>query len=231
MSALHLLSGGAAQGLVESLRPAFEAECHCTVAATFGAVGAMKQRLLDGAPADLLILSRALIEELAREGHVVPASIRDIGTVPTSVAVRAGDPLPPLATAADLQAALGAADEIHLPDPHLSTAGIHFARVLREQGLWEDLEPRLRPAPNGNTAMRALAASTARQPIGCTQATEILSTPGIVLVAELPPGCALATTYTVGRTTRAADAAAADALIARLVAEDGRDARRRLGFA
>jgi molybdate transport system substrate-binding protein len=231
MSTLHVLGGGASQGLVESQRASFEAAEGCTVAGTFGAVGAMKQRLLDGAPADLLVLSRALVEELAQAGHVVPASVRDIGIVPTSVAVRAGDPAPSVASAADLKAALATADEVHFPDPQLATAGIHFARVLRELGLWDALAPRLRPAPNGNTAMRALAASTAPRPIGCTQATEILSTPGIVLAADLPPGCALATTYTCGIARRAANREAAEALVTRLTDAAGREDRRRLGFA
>lgn len=231
MTSLHILSGGAAQGLVESRRSAFEAAEHCTIVGTFGAVGAMKQRLLDGAPADLLILSRALVEELAQAGHVVARSMHDVGAVPTSVAVRAGDPAPPLATAQDLGAALAAADEVHVPDTELSTAGQHFARVAHTLGLWESLAPRLREAPNGNTAMRALAASRAARPIGCTQATEILSTPGIHLVADLPPGCALATTYTCGIASRAAHPAAAAALIALLTDAAGREERRRLGFA
>jgi len=231
MKTLRILSGGAAQGLVESVRPAFEAENGCTIDGVFGAVGAMKARLLSGEPADLLILSHALVDELAHVGHVVPATIRDIGAVPTSVAVRSGDKPPPLATQDDLRSALRAADEIHFPDPELATAGIHFAKVLRELGLWDQLASRLRTAPNGAAAMRALAASTSRHPIGCTQATEILSTPGIVLAADLPPGCALATTYTCGVTGHAAASNGAAALIALLTSDADRDARRRLGFA
>ena len=231
MKTLRILSGGAAQGLVEAVRPAFEAKTNCTIDAVFGAVGAMKARLLSGEPADLLILSRALIDELAHVGHVVPASIRDAGTVPTSVAMRNGDAPPALATPDDLRAALRAADEIHFPDPELSTAGIHFATVLRDLGLWDPLVSRLRPAPTGATAMRALAASTGRHPIGCTQASEILSTPGIALVADLPPGCALATTYTCAMTARAAAAEEAATLIGLLTGEADRDARRKLGFA
>ena len=44
--------------------------------------------------------------------------------------------------------------------------------------------------------MRALAASAARRPLGCTKETEIRATPGIVLVGPLPPGCDLKTVYT-----------------------------------
>ena len=149
----------------------------------------MKARLLAGEPADLMILSRALIDGLARDGHVAGASAKDIGVVQTAIAVRGGDPLPPVGDAARLRAALLAADAIHFPDPEQATAGIHFAKVLRELGIWDDVAGRLKTAPNGATAMRALAASTSRSPIGCTQATEIIATPGIVLVAPLPPGC------------------------------------------
>ena len=230
MKTVRILSGGAAQGLVESLRPAFEAASGCTIDGVFGAVGAMRARLLSGEPADLLILSRALIDELAHVGHVAPASIADIGAVPTSVAVRTGDVPPSIATADDLGQALRAADEIHFPDPELATAGIHFAKVLNDLGLGDELARRLRPAPNGATAMRALAGSKARRPIGCTQATEILSTVGATLVADLPPGCELATTYTCAVTSHAAAPDDAATLIGLLTATAARDERRRLGF-
>jgi molybdate transport system substrate-binding protein len=230
MRTVRLLSGGAAQGLVEQVRPAFQARTGCTIDVVFGAVGAMKARLLSGEPVDLLALSRALIDELAQAGHVLTPSIRDIGAVPTAVAVRTTDAPPALATASDLRMALREADEIHFPDLKLSTAGIHFAKVLRDLGLWEPLADRLRPAPNGATAMSALAASTSARPIGCTQATEILSTPGIVVAAPLPPGCALATTYTCAVAGHAAAPREAEALIALLTSDADRDARRHLGF-
>lgn len=230
MKTLRLLSGGAAQGLVESVRPAFEAASGCTIDGTFGAVGAMKARLLAGEPADLMILSRALIEELAKAGHVTSASIRDIGAVPTSVAARGGDARPAVGTADELRTALQAADEIHFPDPELATAGIHFAKVMRDLGVWNALTDRRHPAPNGAAAMRALANSTACHPIGCTQATEILSTPGIVLVAPLPPGCALATTYTCAVTRHAEATSEAASLVAMLTDGSRLSVRRELGF-
>ena len=64
MTRLALLSGGAAQGLVAALAPAFEAETGCRIEGEFGAVGAMAAKLRAGAPADLLILTAALIAEL-----------------------------------------------------------------------------------------------------------------------------------------------------------------------
>ena len=230
MKTLRILSGGAAEGLVEALRPAFETMTGCMIDGVFGAVGAMKARLLSGEPADLVILSRALIDDLALVGHVVAASARDIGAVPTAIAVRRGDVLPTVGSPHELREILRVADEIHLPDPALATAGIHFAKVLRELGIWDEVAGRLKPAPNGTAAMRALAASTRHHPIGCTQATEILSTPGIVLVAPLPPGCELATTYCCAVAAHAANPESAAELIALLAGDSQRHTRRRLGF-
>ena len=230
MKTLRVLSGGAAQGLVEALRPSFEASTGATIDGIFGAVGTMKSRLLAGDPADVMILSHALIDGLARDGEVMALSAKDIGAVQTAVAVRSGDPLPAVGSAAELRAALLAADAFHFPDPEQSTAGIHFAKVLRDLGIWDETADRRQPAPNGTTAMRALAASKSRQPIGCTQATEILATPGIVLVASLPTGCELATVYSSAIATKSLVPAEAAELIAQLTGDAGRDARKQLGF-
>lgn len=231
MKKLRILSGGAAQGLVEQLRPAFEAETGCTIDGTFGAVGAMRTRLLGGEPADLVILTRALIEGLARHGDVAGATATDLGAVETAIAVRGGDAIPPVGDTTALRTALLAADAIHFPDPEQATAGIHFAKVLKDLGIDGEVAGRLHTAPNGATAMKALAASNARRPIGCTQATEILSTPGIALVASLPPACALATVYTAAIGARAEATTEAARLLTMLTGASGREGRQRLGFA
>jgi hypothetical protein len=100
---LIVLSGGAAQGRLTKLSHRFRVDTGCTIAGTFGAVGAMRARLLAGAPADLMILTSALIAELTRSGHVRPGSAVDIGVVCTGLAVRAGDAMPPLGDAAALR--------------------------------------------------------------------------------------------------------------------------------
>lgn len=230
VKSLHILSGGATQALVESLRDTFERATGHRIEGTFGAVGAMRDKLLAGAPADLVILTAALINQLERDGHVVFNSAKTIGKVETSIAVRRRDPAPSIHNADALRAALLDADEIHVPDPTLATAGIHFAKVLDELGIAKRVAGRLRAAPNGRTAMRALAQSKGERPIGCTQVTEIFATPGLELVGPLPPSCALRTTYAVAIASRAQAANEAARLIAMLTAESGREARGELGF-
>lgn len=227
---LRLLSGGAAQAVVTALAEPFRAETGYEIRGEFGAVGAMKEMLLGGFSADLIILTRALLEELAANGRVVAASRADVGTVRTGIAVKRGEPPPKVASAAELREALRAARGIYFPDPERATAGIHFVNVLGTLGIRAEVASRLRPYPNGTTAMRELA--RAREPglIGCTQITEILSTPGIALVGPLPPPFELATVYTAGVCTHATQAEAAARFVALLASKDSRALREGAGF-
>ena len=230
MSSLNILSGGAAQGLVASLAPDFKALTGFDIAGEFGAVGAMADKLRQGTPTDIVILTAKIVADLAGENLVVRASIADVGLVETAIAVRAGDPLVAVKDAAALREAFLAADAIFVPDIKASTAGIHVAKVLQQLGIADAVAARLKIYPNGATAMRHLAASDALRPIGCTQSTEIISTPGVVLSGSLPPECELATMYTAAVTTGAAHAKQAQALIEVLTAADQRELRERAGF-
>jgi molybdate transport system substrate-binding protein len=230
MSALNILSGGAAHGLVKSLAPAFKAKTGLDIEGEFGAVGAMAGKLRGGMPTDIVVLTSALIADLARETLVTSAPIADVGLVETAMAVRTGDPLVDAKDAASLRAAFLNADAIFVPDTKASTAGIHVAKVLAQLGIADEVAARLQVHPNGATAMRHLAASKAARPVGCTQSTEIISTEGVVLSGSLPPGCELATMYTAAITTSAVHAAQAQILIELLSGAAQRQQRKSAGF-
>jgi len=230
MTALNILSGGAAQGLVASLVSKFKQLTGFEIQGEFGAVGAMAEKLRKGMPADIVVLTAKMIADLAGENLIVRASISDIGLVETAIAVRAGDSLVTVNDAAALRAAFLAADAIFVPDTKASTAGIQVAKVLRQLGIAENVAARLKIFPNGATAMRHLAASDALRPIGCTQSTEIISAAGVALSGSLPPGCELSTIYTAAVTTRAAAARQAQSLIDLLIGAEQHDARERAGF-
>lgn len=230
MNSLNILSGGAAQGLVGSLAPAFKAQTGFEIAGEFGAVGVMADKLRKGISADIIILTAAIVAKLAEEKLVAASSISDVGLVETALAVRIADAQVRVSDAAGLRNALLAADAIFLPDTKASTAGIHVAKILAQLGIADDVAARLRVFPNGATAMRELAASDARRPIGCTQSTEIIGTNGVKLSGSLPPGCELATMYTAGITAQAAHASEAKILIGLLTGTGQRGQRERAGF-
>jgi molybdate transport system substrate-binding protein len=230
MTSLHLLSGGAAQGLVRQLQASFEAAHGVALDATFGAVGAMKQRLQDGAPCDVLILTQALIDSLVQSGQVRAGSDRQLGIVKTGVAVKAGTPWPDVASADSLRQTLRQASGIYFPDPQLATAGIHFMKVLNELGIAGEVAEHLRTFSNGATAMEAMAECDDPNVIGCTQVTEILITPGIALVANLPLAFELATVYTAAVCTASRQPQAAAQLIDQMISPLHAGLRQQGGF-
>jgi molybdate transport system substrate-binding protein len=228
MKTLKLLSGGAAQGLVAQLRDRAAKEIGCEIEGKFGAVGAMRDKLLAGEPCDIVILTQALVDQLAAGGHVAGTSQRAVGVVKTGVAVKTGEPAPQIADADSLKAALLAARGVYFPDPVKATAGIHFMKVLNTLGIATQLGDRLRPFPNGATAMREMSQSNETGLIGCTQVTEILYTPGVQLVGLLPREFELATVYTAAVCTLAQEPLAAAEFV-RMVAGDAAAPLRKAG--
>lgn len=230
MPNISILSGGAAQALVRALESEFAEASGYGIDGTFGAVGAMRAKLTAGAAPDVVILTAAIIAELADSGFALRDSVADLGDVETAIAIRAGDPMPIVGDAASLREALLAADAIYFPDPKLATAGIHFAGVIEKLGIAAAVAPRLRSFPNGTTAMAALAKAPETRPIGCTQVTEIMATAGAALVAVLPQGLDLSTRYTAAVVAHSPNQAKARDLVKLLTSEEGQDARRRAGF-
>jgi molybdate transport system substrate-binding protein len=227
---LRLLSAGAAQGLVASVAEKFRADTGLRIEGTFGAVGAIRERIVAGEPCDVVILTAPLIAALEASGHVRPATAAPLGHVRTGIAVRAGAPLPRISDKAELSKTLVDAAGLYFPDPKLATAGVHFMKVLRELGIADQVALRLHAYPNGATAMRALADTTASGLVGCTQITEIKYTSGVTLVGALPAGFELSTLYAVAVGNAAQERDAAREFASRLTAPPTRALRENAGF-
>lgn len=230
MTTLRILSAGAAKGLVTALQAGFTAESGATIDGTFSAVGAIQERFLAGEPCDVLILSQKMLEALQQRGDCLAGAIAPLGTVRTGIAVRGGMAVPDITSAASLATALMASDAIFIPDPVRSTAGVFFVGVLKTLGIYGDVERRLRPYPNGATAMRHLAESTDSHPIGCTQITEIKYTPGLALAGPLPKAHDLSTVYSAAVSAASAHPELAHRFVALLSGPQSRALRIEGGF-
>jgi molybdate transport system substrate-binding protein len=233
MGVLHVLSGGAARGLIARLREDFHQQTGRTIEARFGAVGVMRDRLLSGEACDVLILTQSLIEELVVANRVLPESARAIGLVRTGVAVRAGNPVPCVETPERFKAALQSARAIYFADPLKTRAGTHLMQVIQRLGLTHELMSRLRFFGNGTAALQALCEADeaeARDVLVCTHMTEILATPGVQCAGLLPKSFELTTVYTAAITTRCEQALAARVLIDLLAASETAASRRAEGF-
>lgn len=197
MATLQILSAGAAQAVVQKVIADYRRDTGNEVAASFGAVGAMKAKALSGAPVDLIVLTDAMIDELIASGFVSGARA-DLGKVGTGVAVRAGAAKPDVSQTDSLRAALRAASVITFPDPAVATAGKIVMACLDQLGIAAEVKARLKFFPNGNAAMNWLAAEGDARAIGITQNTEILPIAGVTYVAPLPDAFQAKATYSAG---------------------------------
>lgn len=218
MATLHILSAGAAQGVVTSVIADFQRKTGHEVRAEFGAVGAMKAKLLNGRAADVLILTAPMIDELAAIAHVVPGSRVDLGKVGTGVAVRQGTPLPDVSSHAALRGNLLAASAVVCPDPGIATAGKIVMQMMERLGIGQEIGERMKFFPNGAAAMRWLAASAGHNEMGITQVSEILPHTGLTYVGPLPEEFQMKATYSAGVAARAQNPGLAREFIATLTA-------------
>lgn len=230
MAVIRILGAGASQAVVERIAAAYTRDTGNGVRADFGAVGAMKARVLAGEAVDLIVLTAGLIDELAGSGEVVPGSRADLGRVGTGVAVRAGTPLPDVATAQTLRGNLLAAAKVACPDPATATAGKVVVRALERLGIVAQLQPRMQYFPNGYAAMKWLAESRGPQEMGITQVTEILANPGVTYAGLLPGDLQTATVYSAGVAARAQNADGAREFIARLTSASARPLLAKAGY-
>lgn len=230
MAVIRILSAGAAQAVVECIAAAWTRETGHEVRADFSAVGAMKARVTDGEAVDVIILTGALIDELASAGHVVSGSRADLGKVGTGVAVRAGTPLPDVSNERVLRGNLLTAAKLVCPDPATATAGKVVMRALERLGLADTMKARWQFFPNGYAAMQYLAGSRAPHELGITQITEILANPGVTYVGPLPGDLQAMTVYAAGRAVRAAEPDTARNFIARLTSAAARPILAKAGY-
>ena len=223
---MNILSAGAAKGLLQTVA----AQEGVDFSGEFGAVGAMRERLNNGAACDVIVLTEKMINELAIAGVVVADTVTALGKVRTGVAIPSGATPALVDTSASLKQLLSNASRIYFPDPERATAGIHFMKVLTALGLADSNRARFATYPNGATAMRAMADAGDVHAVGVTQCSEILYTEGVQLIAALPGEFELATVYSAAITANAVNRNAANFLLAALAAAGNRSILIKAGF-
>lgn len=225
-----LFSGGAAHGLVQALEEKFRSVSGLTIEGSYGPVGIWRDKILAGEPADMLILSRGLIDGLVSSEYITAEKVFDIGAVKTAVAVRTGDRVPDISNRDELREALTSATDIYFPNPKTATAGIHFANVMTRLGIDVDNDERLHRCVSGADAMDGLATQVGGMPLGCTQITEILPVEGVEAAGMLPGEFELATTYTIGIPNSCREKDAATLLTSLLTSAENAPIRADAGF-
>jgi molybdate transport system substrate-binding protein len=191
---LYILAAGATESILMDVVGTFEEESGLTVRPAYAPVGALRDRIYAGEPADLAIVTPAIIEQLQARGLVRPGTTVPLGKVGGGIAVRKGAPHPAVGTSGELKQTLLDATEIYHADPKIATAGAYFLRVADRLGIGDEVRKKGRETGGGKASMQRMAKSTANA-VGLTQISEILSVPEVSLVGPYPAGLQEMTTY------------------------------------
>jgi molybdate transport system substrate-binding protein len=225
---VRMLAAGAVQGAILKLQPAIIAAAGHKLDITFDTVGALRDRVLAGEAAELIILSAAGMAALEKAGKVAPGSAIDLGSIAVSLAVRKDAAVPDLASPQALKTALLAAVSIAYADPARgATAGTHFARVLELLAIAAEVRARVTVLRYGGDVIEAVAQG--RFELGVSQSSEIVAHPGVALAGPLPAPYDQRTHYLAARLEGAP--ARAEAVLGFLRSAAARSQFAALGFA
>lgn len=207
MAEIKVMLSAAFKAAYLELVPQFEAATGHAVISLWVPSANIMSRSKAGEIVDLIISSRAAIDELASERLVGAAERMDLARSGIAVAVRAGDPKPDIGSGDALKRAVLAAKSIvysHGP------SGVYLARLFERMGITQQIRSKVKQV-QGEPAGAVVARGGAE--IGFQQMSELLPVPGIDILGPLSPDVQEITVFTAGIHARAEAPRAAKALV------------------
>jgi molybdate transport system substrate-binding protein len=206
----------------DELLPAFERANGHTIRLTYGPSGALMRRLNAGEPADLFITDVPALDQLLKQGKVVPDRIA-LASTGIGIAVRKGAPQPDVSSAEALKRALLAAKSVgHASPASGSITGGHIMRMFEKLGIAKEVAAKTKFAMGGPNSRVSVLVSSGEAEIGIQQASELLSNPDVEVIGMLPPEFQQTTTYAGSITTSAKQPEPAKALIRHLATPEAK---------
>jgi molybdate transport system substrate-binding protein len=207
---LKVLTTGAMKPVLLEIVPGFQQDSKQTVSLENDTAGALVKRIQGGAAFDVVVLTPAGIDELAKAGKVSLGV--ELARVGIGVMVKAGAPRPDISTVDALKRTLLAAKSVAYIDPASGgSSGIYLARLWERLGIADALKPKAKLKQGGAVADLSVSGEAE---IGFQQASEIIASPGVTLIGQLPEEIQNYTVYSGAVSTSAQSPAAAAAFIA-----------------
>jgi molybdate transport system substrate-binding protein len=223
-----MTSGGTAAAYVK-LAPQFERATGHTVVtlATSTGIGpdAIANRVRRGEPVDVIILSRAGIDELINEGKVVAASRVDLARSSIGMAVRRGAPKPDISTLDALKRALLQAKSVAYS---AQVSGIYLTTELFPRlGIVDEMAKKSIRVEVGRVGA---VVARGEAEIGFQQISELLEVAGVDYIGPLPAEVQRVTVFSAAVAVGARNPDAARALIKFFESPSGRETMAKSGL-
>src|SRR5580700_6231333 len=211
MAELVVFSTIGVRSAAEPLFTQFDKASH-KLAVTWGTAPMLVKRIEDGDTADVVVLSRAGIDALQKQGKVAPGSDVALASSGVGIAVKAGAPKPDISTAEALKRTLLDAKSIAYSEPAAGGAsGVYFAKLLERMGIAEEMKPKTKYPPPGGFSANLLMTGEAE--LAVQQKPELLHVAGVEIVGLLPGDLNVITAFAAAIMTGGKNADAAAAMI------------------
>jgi molybdate transport system substrate-binding protein len=217
---ISVLSGGAVKSFVQPLAASFRGD---RVRLEFQPMGRLTKTLADGYRADVLIVTREVLDQLG----IRKETAKPIARVGIGVAVHERAPLPDLSSTEAFRRALLAAKSVIYMDPKIGTSGKHVAEVLHRLGIADEVNAKAKLGQGGQITEPV---GRGEIELGIHHISEILPVKGIKLAGPLPPELQTQTVYVAVPTASSGKAATVNAFIAYLTGPQARERLAQAGY-
>ena len=191
------------------ISPIFEQKTGHKLIIDFNLAAVQKKRLVEGDRADVIILTRSMMEDLAKEKKLAPGNLVNVAGTPVALAARAGVPKPDISTVEAFKQTLLSARSIAYADPAKGgLSGVVASKAIERLGIAEQMKAKTTLVPG---AQSPELVAKGEVELGIAQASEIVPIAGTQLVGPLPGELGSMTLFTgaVGAETQSAAAAKA----------------------
>src|SRR5258707_2054845 len=205
---VRLLSTLALMGAVRSLAGRYQAELGTRIDADFAPTLGLLDRLRAGEAADVVILTREGLDEVANEGTVVADSRVDLARSYVGIAVKAGAEHPDIATESALRATLLGSRGVAYS--RIGASGIFFAQLIERMGIAHEISARARVIPSGFTAELLV---TGEAELAVQQISELKQVAGVEVAGPIPHRLQNPAVFSAGRLAASKRVVQSDALL------------------
>ncbi|MGP0013986.1 substrate-binding domain-containing protein [Pseudomonas sp.] len=215
---IRVMTSGGFTAAYKLLGPKFAADSGNTLDTILGpsmgkAPEAIPNRLERGEKADVVIMVGYALDELIKQGKVLPGSRVELADSRIGLVVRAGSTRPAIGTEAELKDTLLKAKSVAYSD---SASGVYIQdQLFKRLGIETQLKPKATMVPKIPVAS---VVATGEYQLGFQQVSELLPVPGVTYVGKIPESVQSVTRFAAGIPVGAEHPAQAKALLDYLAA-------------
>src|SRR5262249_45741443 len=211
---IKVMSTVALTPTLDEVKAQYESTSGNTLTIVYSVIADLKKRIEAGETADVMILSRAALDDLQSQRKVASGSIVDLGRSYVAIGIRAGEPKPDISTVDKLKAVLLATKSISYADPAKGGAsGVYFAKVLDRLGIADQMKAKTVLVPGAESGQLVAKGEAERAVAQAAEASEIAAVPGTQVVGRLPGDLNSEIVFSAGVGATSKDSAAATSLI------------------